>query len=191
MEAQQKSWQAREAEYVGVINQFAERLPAAAPQEPSDEPDPMLMKAAERLTAPLRAQMMAQQDSLDSMQFMNSAAMMGASPEEVGESEKLYQQWRGSGMRTVDAKGNERHLTRMEALDLVMGRGMRATRMKEAPTKNLAALRQQLVGAGDFGGAVGRAAPEPSRARDFDEIEKLPLEKRIAKREERLDETGF
>jgi len=78
MEQQQKQWTAREAEYVGVINRFAEQLPQNdRQQEPNDEPDPMLVRTAEKLTAPLRQQLMQQADQLDSMQFMNAAAMMG------------------------------------------------------------------------------------------------------------------
>jgi hypothetical protein len=62
--------------------------------------------------------------------------------------------------------------------------------MKEAPQKQVQALRQQLLGTAAFENPAAGYRP-PNTGLNFEEVEQKPLDERIKLREAALDKTGF
>lgn len=185
----------KEAQYIAALNHLAERVPQDPPPgghgHDEDQLDPVLEKQVSKLLTPLQQRLAEQADMLDQSNFMQMAAAMGATPQQVGEAEQQYRAWSESGLQTVDKKGNRKTPTRREALAFVMGNGAIGAAMKEAPTRSIQAMRQQLLGDAAFSG--GEALPAPIRrgGLNYEEVEKLPLNERLAKREAELDKNGF
>lgn len=192
MKANETAWQNKEHQYITAVNQLAERIGPNDEPEPSPEPDPSMLAAMQRQLAPLEARLSATQDALDGQSFMQTASAMGATSQQVSEAEQQYQNWRQSGLSTVDGRGNRRTPTRREALAFVLGNSTIAGALKEAPTRNAAALREQLLGTAAFEVGSGTQGPvRRAKGYSFDELEQLPLGDRIKKREELLDKDGF
>lgn len=198
LQKQLAEMQAREAQYIEAINKMAERMPGDEPpprEGEEDQLDPVLQKRVSEMLTPLQRKLAQQEDMIDQQMFMNLAASAGVSPEQVGEAEKQYQSWRKSGLRTLaydleTRREVERTPTRQEALDFVLGRMQRGAMMKEAPGRSMQALRAQLLGQHAFEAGAG-SMPLQRSPTSYAEVEALPIDQRLKKREEELDRTGF
>lgn len=200
LQKQIKEMQDREAQYIEAINKMAERMPGddtPAPPPADEEPlDPAVQKRVDALLTPLQRKLSQQEDLIDQQMFMNMAAASGVTPEQVGEIEKQYQTWKGTGLRTVAYDPHtrqqvERTPTRQEAMDFVLGRAARQGMLKAAPERSLQTMRQQLLGGSGFDPNAGGGGPTRRSETSYAELEALPIDQRLKKREEALDREGF
>jgi hypothetical protein len=191
--------EAKEAQYIEAINRMAERIPGddtPAPAQDEEPLDPAVAKRMDAMLSPLQKKIAQQEDMIDSQMFMNLAAAAGVTPEQVGEAEKQYQQWRKTGLRTVayDPESRQevtRTPNRQEALDFVLGRTTRGAMLKEAPTRSLQQMRQQLLGGAAFDASTGSGGPSRRSEASYAELEAKPIEERLKAREAALDREGF
>lgn len=197
----QKKWTAERGQFIDAMNRMAERLPAeeelpAPKEEDFDEATNKILerRVNERL-GPVLEQQQQQNDMLDQMMFMQHAAAMGASPQQVGEAEQQYQSWQATGLKTVTRGKNGRMVekvpSRREALAFVIGNSTMSGMLKEAPVKSTAALRAQLLGAAAFENSGGGERPTSRTGLSYEEVESKPMNERLKIREAALDKNGF
>lgn len=168
----------------------------APPAEDEDEVDEatkkVIAKHTGKLQADLQAQLAAVQDGQDALAFATFAAQAGVTPEEQAAATKIFEDWRRTGMRLTDQTGAVRTPTRADALRFALSEQALSERVKAAPQRNVASLRQQL-------NLVGSEAPGPGMGAggsgaapiDYRELERLSPKERIAKLEERLADNPF
>lgn len=184
----------KEEMYLQALAEKDTRRPAPKKEEPPEEDlgelDPATKRALDKLQSSHTQQLSQLQDQHDEMSFMQYAASAGIDPQVVAETAKMYADYRASGVRVRGHDGQERPMTRADVMFQVIGRRSVADQFKQAPERNLQALKSKIIGPAGFDG--GASAGEGPRYVKIDsEIDKLPTKDRSSKLEKALSNLEF
>lgn len=172
--------------YVQVLAQQAQQGQQVQPQRLPEEPvdtsqlDPAVVQLLNKTQQGYMQRLESMQEQMDYMNFTATAKETGVEQPVLQEAERIYQQWKRTGFKTMDGNGQQQPPSRMDALVFAAGhQGLttRAAARRAPPPPNPQAVTERT-------GTVSRAPAQSN-------IDALPLDQRLAARAKVLDEEGF